>query len=377
MPGAPTPNSEQHAGGATQATVTFPGGASDAAAERISRPATEALRTPGRELVRHLPILIALGLIVIIGWRGSSAFLTSSDMLNIVSLVAPLGIMAGGTAVLMIAGEIDLSIGSAASLISILAAKSVNGGTAGLIVTLEAMAAGLVLGLVIGTIITATRATPFMVTLGFLSILAGVAAAWTDNQPVLIRSGFTTIGSGRLAGIPVSALVFAGVMMVLYLLLYHLKPGRLIFATGGNEEAARLAGIPVDAIRIGVYTLNGALVGLGAAILTSLTGSGDPSLGSGLELQVIAAVVIGGATLAGGDGSLLGATLGVLLLGTITTVLNLVGAASYVATIVYGGFIVLAVGLRGARVTRAIGRVRGAIRSRRRGPLRGRGVSVG
>lgn len=307
-----------------------------------------------RNVRQQLPVAISLAVIFLIGTIGSSHFLTSANMSNLLGRVAPLGIMAVGTMVLMIAGEIDLSIGSMVSLITLVAAKSANESFSTVSIVVICMAAGAVFSIITGVVVTLTRAPSFMVTLGGLSIYAGLAAAWTQNQPVIISSGLSELGVNRYFGVPLSVYILLVVMLVVYGLLYHLRVGRSIFAVGGNEEAARLVGIRVDLLRVSVFALSGALVGLAATILASRVGSGDPTSGLGLELQVIAAVVIGGATLAGGRGSLLGTALGVLLLTTIANVLNLLGVQSYVSTIVFGGFVVLAVSLRGERTVRFI-----------------------
>lgn len=326
----------------------------------------------GRESAKHLPVAIALAALLVVAWVGTDDFYTSTNLTNVVGRMAPIAIIAAGTTVLMIAGEIDLSIGSAVSIISILAAKAVNNGDPTLLIVFECIAAGALIGLIIGLAVTLTRAPAFMITLGALSIIAGLAAAWTHNQAVIFSVGFESLGVDRIAGIPVSVIVAIGVLLLVYVLLHHLRLGRMIFAVGGNEQAARLVGFRVDVIRVAVFVISGALVGLGAAALTSRLGSGDPTTGVGLELQVIAAVVIGGATLAGGHGSLIGSVLGVALLTTIANVLNLLGAEPYVSTAIFGVFIVLAVGLRGDRTRRAFSRLESSVRSR----VTGRGRSL-
>lgn len=316
---------------------------------------------------RHVSVLVALALIGLIGWGGSPVFLTYVNLTNLVQRISAIGIIAIGTAVLMIAGEIDLSIGSAVSFISIFVARAVAENVTGGVVVAEAVGVGLVVGFVLGCVITFTRAPAFMVTLGALSVLAGIASAQTASQDLVI-TGFTTIGTAKVAGIPVSVLVLLGANAVFWVLLYRTVLGRSIFAVGGNPEAARLAGIPVPLVRVVCFCLNGVLVGLGATVLASNVGSGGPDLGTGLELQVIAAVVIGGATLSGGHGSLFGAFLGVLLLGTIANVLNLLGAQSYISSIVFGAFIILAVCLRGDPAIRVASRAVQVLLRRQRPP---------
>jgi ribose/xylose/arabinose/galactoside ABC-type transport system permease subunit len=307
-----------------------------------------SVRVARREFAHHAPLLAALIAIFVIGTLGSSQFLTKTNLVNLVEQISGIGVIAVGTVVLMIAGEIDLSIGAAVSVVSIFVARAVGDGATTALVIAEGVAIGCGIGALIGAFVAGTQTQAFIVTLGALSVLAGIAIGMTSGQDLFI-AGFTTIGSGKAAGIPVSALMLLGINLLIYLFLYRTTIGRSIFAVGGNPEAARLAGIPVGLIRVGVFVVNGALVGLGAVMIASNVGSGGPDLGTNLELQVIAAVVLGGATLEGGRGSLFGAFLGVLLLGSIVDVLNLVGAAAYVGQIVFGAFIALAIGLRGNR----------------------------
>lgn len=321
------------------------------------------LRGFGQGLVRNLPVLIALLVIGLIGWNGSGVFLTQENLTNLLQRVAPIGLMATGMTVLMIAAEIDLSVGAAVSLVSIFVTRAVGDGAGAALVLAEAIAIGVGISLIIGLFVTCTRTPAFMVTLGALSIISGIALAMTHGQASVL-TGFAAIGTEKAGPVPISMLILVGVDALIWLMLYRTSVGRGIFAVGGNAEAARLAGFPVQAIRTFSFCVNGALVGLGAAVLTSNVGSGGPELGTNLELQVIAAVVIGGATLAGGRGSLLGSFLGVLLLAAIANVLNLIGAQSYVGTIVFGAFIVLAIGLRSERVISLAQRGRDAVRAR-------------
>jgi len=310
----------------------------------------ERILMPLREgLARNSPVLIALLVIGVIGCTGSDVFLTQSNLTNLLERVAPIALIAIGTTLLMIAGDLDLSIGAAVSVISIVVAKSAEAGTVGTLVVAEAIGLGVAMSLLLGLLVTFIRAPAFIVTLGALSVFSGIALALTNGTSIVL-SGFEALGSGKVESIPIGALILLGVNALAWLLLYRTSIGRSIFAVGGNPDAARLAGFPVQTIRVLCFALNGALVGLGAAVLASNVGSGGPELGTGLELQVIAAVVIGGATLGGGRGSLLGTFLGVLLLGAIANVLNLLGAETYIGTIVFGAFIILAVTLRSERL---------------------------
>ncbi len=298
------------------------------------------------ELGRNAPVVIALVIVVLIGAIGTDAFLTSQNFTNVARRVAGVGIIATGMTILMVAGGIDLSVGAAVSLISIFVARSVNGGHPDAVSVLVAVGIGSAIGLAIGAVIVTIKAPPFMVTLGALSMIQGVAIWHSDARPVPLAGGFEALGVDRIGGVPVGFLVLLAVMALAYGFLHHLRAGRLAFAIGSNEVAARLAGVRVVPMKLLLYAINGALVGLGAAVITSRVGSGSIQAGTGLELEVIAAVVIGGATLAGGQGSLMGTLLGVLLLGFITSTLNLLGAGTYLQHIVFGAFIVLAVGLR-------------------------------
>jgi ribose/xylose/arabinose/galactoside ABC-type transport system permease subunit len=304
----------------------------------------------GAEVGRHGGIVAALLLMVVVGTVGSSVFLTWSNMSILARQMAGTGVLAAGTTVLMISGGIDLSIGAAVSVESIILARWLNDSipVPVAVVLVVALAAGI--GVLMGGVIALTKAPPFMVTLGSLSIFHGIAIALTPGGPVGIHTAFTTLGVDRIGKVPIGFIVMVLVMVATYVLLHHLRVGRLAFAIGGNEVAARLSGIRVDVTKVGFYALNGALVGLGACIITSGVGAGGTDVGTGLELEVIAAVVIGGANLAGGEGSVFGSFLGVLLIGLITNALSLAGVGSYLQYIVFGAITVGAVALRSSGV---------------------------
>ena len=199
-------------------------------------------------------------------------------------------------------------------------------------------------GAVNGWAITKGRVAPFIVTLGMMTGARGLALVISGGRPVSNLSvEFTRIGSSSVAGIPIPILIFFAVALASYLFLKNLKPGRYIYAVGGNETAARASGVNVDAVKVFAYTVCGALAGLAGVVLASRITTGQPNAGVGYELDAIAAVVIGGTSLSGGVGGVGGTILGALLMGVINNGLDLLNVSSYYQQIVKGIIIVGAV----------------------------------
>lgn len=296
---------------------------------------------------RHAGVLVALVIVLVAGSIGSDVFLTSGNFTILAGQVAGIGVIAAGTTILMILGGLDLSIGASVGVASICIATWLNDGMGSVTVVVLVLCLTTAFGLIQGLVITVTKANALIVTLGGMSILQGLAQYLTPNGAVPILGGFTTLGIDRIGGgLPVGFLVMVGVLVLSYLLLHRLRVGRVAFAIGNNPDAARLAGLRVDLTQVLVYAFNGCLVGLGACILTSAVGTGGADVGVNLALQMVAAVVIGGASLAGGQGSIFGTLLGVLLIGMLTNALNLIGVGSYLQFVAFGAIVIFSVALR-------------------------------
>lgn len=289
-----------------------------------------------------LALTLVLAFVVVVAASLSSTFLTSDNLLNVTRQIAVLAILAAATTMLMVAGGIDLSIGATASLTGVIAAKILeNGGGAGTAV-LAALGVGLAVGSANAVAIVLSGAPPLILTLGTMSILQGLALAMTNAETVVF-AGFDGLGTGDVAGLPAPALVAIAVLLACGLALRFTRLGRDAFAIGGNERASYVAGIAIGRVKVILYVLAGLLAALAGLVLMSRVGAASPTAGTGLELQAVAAVVIGGASLAGGRGSVLGTCIGVVLLGVISNTLNLLNVQTYYQSVATGAVIAIAV----------------------------------
>jgi ribose transport system permease protein len=289
------------------------------------------------------PLLLAL---VVVGWYATTAsefFLTEGNARNLVRQVAALAIIALAQTPLLIAGQLDLSVASAASLASVVGALLLTGGVAEPAVIVLVVALGAGIGLAVGLIVSYTRVPPFILTLGLLSVLLAIANILSRNRQIPTGTSLSYLSVGAIGPIPAPALIVLAIAVLLSLMLGYTKLGRYAFATGSNESAAFLSGVPTIRTKLVLYTLNQALVALAGVLLLGRLGGGDPQAASGLELQAITAVVLGGASLVGGRGSILGTLLGVLLIGMISNALNVAGVEHAYVQLVYGAVLMLSV----------------------------------
>jgi ribose transport system permease protein len=302
----------------------------------------ETTKHPVQFLMRigMLP-LVLLALMVFFGVL-EPRFMSLGNLSIVSRQVAFLVIIACAQMIPILTGGVDLSVGSIAGLMGIitcLATKQVGvipGIVAGII-------GGALVGLVNGGIIGRFRVAPFVVTLGMLSMARGLALTITSGQTVYgLPRSFRILGANYIFSIPIPVIVAGGVIGLTFLILTKTRFGRYIYAIGGNSEAARLSGINVGACLAGAYIFCGAIAGLNAVLLSSRVGSGPPNLGSLLELDAIAAVVIGGVPLSGGQGKLSGVVFGAIILGILSNGFDLLNVSSFIQMIVIGGMIVLA-----------------------------------
>jgi ribose/xylose/arabinose/galactoside ABC-type transport system permease subunit len=317
-----------------------PDAASADVVERPARGRRVHLSDTGRAIV---PLVVAIVVLSIVASSRSDHFFTTANAQNLLDQIAVLGVLAVGTTFLMIAGQLDLSVGSGATVVTIVTAKLIENGHNLWLAMLVGVACGIVIGLVIGTVVAVTRVAPFILTLGALSMLTSVALIISKQQPIPIGLNLSDLAVERYLGVPAPFWVFVACLVVGSLVLRFTRLGRNAYAVGANEEAAFVSGIPVGVVKVALYGVNGLAVGIAGLLLTARLGSGDPTAGQGLELQAIAAVVLGGATLAGGRGSMLGTFLGVFLLGLISNSLTITGVQSFYQQLVLGGVLVIAV----------------------------------
>jgi len=294
-----------------------------------------------------LPFLSLAILIVALSFA-SDKFLSVSNFANVARRSAPVIIMATGMTFVIISGGIDLSVGSVLAFAGVCGTMVMSGGHSVGFGIIIAMLAGAACGLVNGCLITGLRIPPFIATLGMMSAVRGLVLMMSHEMPITdnLPESFIFLGTGTVLGfVPVPVLIMLAVVLVAGVVL-HLTPlGRYTFAIGSNREAAYHSGIPVSYYLIAIYTLCGLLTGLGGIIIMGWLGSGQPTEGVGMELTVIAAVVIGGGSLSGGQGSLSGALVGALLMAVLQNGCVLLGISDNVQMIVIGSLIVAAVAL--------------------------------
>lgn len=291
--------------------------------------------------------LIGLVLLCIGFALASEYFLSVRNALNILDQVTVLGILAIGMTMVIVIGGIDLSVGSVLALSMMMMGWLAK--TAGLplpIAMLLGIATGGACGLVSGLLITFIRLPAFIATLAIMSVTRGLANILTDGRQIVgYPDWFTNLATIRHLGFfSVTVTVFIVLMIIAGIFLRYRATGRNLFAIGGSAEVARLAGIDVRRYTILTYVVAGALAGVAAVTMAARLNSSQPSAGLGIELDTIAAVVIGGASLAGGVGSIAGTLIGVLIIGVLRNGLNLVGVSPFFQMVVIGAVIALAVG---------------------------------
>jgi len=296
------------------------------------------------EVLRRYGILIAFAIVVAVASMLHPAFLTRANLLNIVRQSSVHGIMAVGMTFVILTAGIDLSVGSVLALAGVLCASFERAGWPVFHTFAVTMLIGAAIGLVNGLVITKGKVTPFVVTLGTMSIARGFAHIYTGGQPIGgFRDSFRYIGRESILGVHIPILVFLGVLCTAALILRYTRLGRHIYAIGSNEAAARLAGVNIDRGKTAAYVISGLTAAAAAIILTARLNSGESIAGQGYELDVIASVVIGGTSLMGGRGSVWGTLVGALLIGTINNTMNLLLVSSYWQLVVRGLVIVAAV----------------------------------
>lgn len=269
---------------------------------------------------------------------------TAGAVLRITAIVS---VMAVGMTFVIICGEIDLSVGSMASLSGIVGALIMQAGYGWGSALLLTLAFGGAVGMTTGLLVTRLRIPSFLVSLGMLSVLSGVALTVTGTRPVpIVSAAFSSIlWDGQVFGIPIPIVWTLCVALAGYYVL-HLTPfGRRVLATGGNSVAARFSGVRTDLTRVIAFTISGTTAALGGLMLAARSTAGNPSLGSGLELDVIAAVIIGGTSLFGGKGTIPGSVVGAIFIGIVGFGLLVMGFSTSIQEIIKGGIIIAAVAL--------------------------------
>jgi inositol transport system permease protein len=299
-----------------------------------------------RSLAHRLGIVLVLLLIAALLAGLTDTFGTAANLTNVARQVSINGILAVGVTFVLLTGGVDLSLGSVVALSGVTCALFAHPGQHALAVPIVVgLLTGGLCGLLNGWLVTRGGIAPFIVTLGMMTVARGGALILSGGKPVADMSPALTSLAGDLGPVPIPLLCFALVALSSWIFLGRFRLGRHIYAVGGNEPAARAAGVPVASVKLFAYALCGLLTGLAGVVLAARITTGQPNAGQAYELDAIAAVVIGGTSLSGGVGSVLGTVLGVLLIGVINNGLDLLSVSSYYQAVIKGVIIVSAVWL--------------------------------
>ncbi len=304
--------------------------------------------SPSRPFVSHYgrqfgTLAGLVGLCVAL-WILTPHFLTVSNLLNVAEQTSINAIIAVGLTFVIISGGIDLSVGSLVAFSGVLMASLLQRGVPVPVAIVAGLATGLGWGLVNGLLITLGRLPPFIATLGMMSVARGGALLFTEGRPISgFPEGFRWLATGKVLFVPVPVIIMGVVYVIAHGALRRTPFGRYTFAIGGNEETALLSGVKVRFHKTMVYGVCGMLSALAAVVLTARLNSAQPIAGINYELDAIAATVIGGTSLLGGQGSVVGTLIGALIMGVLRNGLNLLSVSSFIQQIVIGAVIILAV----------------------------------
>lgn len=287
------------------------------------------------------PALILLALLGFASWM-SDVFLSQRNIFNVLRQVSGIGLMSVGMLFVILTRGIDLSVGSVAALGSVIAAIIVQQYGTGAAVA-AAVAVGIACGLLSGVLVAYLKLPPFVTTLAVMTIARGAALIASNGQPIRMgRAGevITEFGVGRIAGIPYPVLLMVSVFVIAGVVLTFTRFGRLVKAVGSNADAVRLSGISITRYEVSVYAISGALAALAGVVSSARTGIGSATISVGAELDAIAAVVIGGASLLGGRGGAVNTFIGVVILGVISNLMNLANVPGYHQQVFMGVIII-------------------------------------
>ncbi len=298
----------------------------------------------GLSSARQFGTLIGLLLLSAVLWVLTPHFFTVGNLLNVAQQTSINAIVAVGMTYVILSGGIDLSVGSMVALSGVVLGTLLQADQPLPIALLGALGVGTICGLLNGVLITWGGLPPFIVTLGMMSIARGAALVFTEGRPVSgFDEGFRSLATGQIALVPAPVATMLIVYVVAHLLLTRTTFGRYVYAIGGNEEATRLSGVRVRLHKTFIYGWAGLMSAVAAVILTARLNSAQPIAGMMYELDAIAATVIGGTSLMGGEGTLVGTLIGAFIMGVLRNGLNLLGVSSFLQQIIIGGVIVGAV----------------------------------
>lgn len=296
-----------------------------------------------RSLLRRFGLLVALVLLAAVLSTLSEQFLTVQNILNLLLQATVNAMIAAGMTLVILTAGIDLSVGSVLALTAVVTADLLQLGVPVPLSVLAGLALGALVGLVNGLLITKGRIPPFITTLGMMTLARGLALSYAGGRPITgLPEAFLGIGTSSILGIPTPVWIAAVIYGVGIFILSRTTFGRYVYAVGNNATAARFAGLPVKVTTIGVYAISGTLAALAGMILVARLDSAQPVMGIRYELDAIAAVVVGGAALTGGEGTLWGTVLGALIMAMIANAINILNVSPFYAQVLQGAVIIAA-----------------------------------
>lgn len=301
-------------------------------------------KTGNVSIIQRMGPLLGLAVIFIALSVISSDFLTVSNMFNVLRQISINALIAFGMTFVILTGGIDLSVGAILALASAVTAGLMKGGMDTSLAVLIGLLMGTILGAVNGLLIWKGKVAPFIATLATMTVFRGLTLVYTEGKPITgLSEDFAMIGKGFFLEIPMPIIWMILSFAILYIILKHTTFGRHVYALGSNEEATRLSGINTGKVKVLVYSISGLLAAVSGIILTSRLNSAQPTAGASYELDAIAAVVLGGTSLAGGKGWIVGTLIGAMIIGVLDNGLNLLNVSSFYQLVVKGGVILLAV----------------------------------
>lgn len=288
--------------------------------------------------------LLALVLLIAVAATLSDRFLTTVNLTNILRQTSIVGVLGIGMTFVILTAGIDLSVGAMLALVVVLVADTLEQTESIPLALVVGLGAGMAVGLVNGLGVTWGRVQPFVMTLGMLGVARSLAFLYTDGIPIpVLNNDFLQIGYGYVGEVPAPSIVFLTLLVLAALVLRFTPFGRYVYAIGSNEEAARLSGINVKLYKTLVYVLSGATAAIAGVLYAAQLAVGPPIAGEGYELDAIAAVVVGGTSLFGGQGGVIGTFLGALIIGILGNILNLMGVSPFAQPLAKGALIIVAV----------------------------------
>jgi ribose/xylose/arabinose/galactoside ABC-type transport system permease subunit len=309
---------------------------------------TNRRRIDLRDILARYGTLIALVLLVIIASILSPRFLSTVNLMNVLRQTSIIGVLGIGMTFVILTAGIDLSVGATLAVSAVLLGGTLES-TGNILLSMAiGIAAGMAVGLANGIGVTFGRVQPFVMTLGMLGIGRSLAFLYTHGEPIpVVDMRFLKLGIGYLWKVPIPSVIFLVLLVIAALVLHYTPFGRYVYAIGSNEEAARLSGVDVRNYKIVVYVISGATAAIGAILYCAQFAAAPAIAGEGYELDAIAAVVVGGTSLFGGQGGVIGTFLGALIIGILSNILNLTGVSPFAQPLAKGALIILAVWIVG------------------------------